>query len=65
MVSDLTAWDAAAARRLTGPHCARYGWLAFPLRLPGPGGWQASLGEAGRRSSLFYEVSGRCQTQLR
>ncbi|EGW05170.1 Transcription factor LBX1 [Cricetulus griseus] len=27
--------------------------------------WRSAPGEAGRRSSLFYEVSGQCQTQLR
>lgn len=37
---------------------------AFPLLLPGPAR-RVAPGEAGRRSSLFYEVSGRCQTQLR
>ena len=34
------------------------------LRLLRPGVLRAAPGEARRRSSLFYEVSGRCQTQL-
>lgn len=40
--------------------------LRLRFRLSRRGGLAVGApGEAGRRSSLFYEVSGQCQTQLR
>lgn len=67
-------WDAGgfcspardpAARGQAGPHCAIRLARLSRSSFSGLGALRAAPGEARRRSSLFYEVSGRCQTQLR